>query len=317
MSHPVLRLGVLLLLTVGLTSSARSQQRSDPDFDAHVAHPMFKTTHPHLLVDQGHHNTHTTRGRYDVLANLATNDGFEVLVDVNLFAVKDLQDAQVLLIANPLGADDVRTAKAASSAFTNAEIEALHTWVAGGGSLLLISEHAPMGAAARGLAARFGVDFSTGYLIDPAIADTTFGASTLVFSEATGTLGDHVIIRGRNPAERVKRVRTYTGQSMAGPPGSVPLLKVTDRAQDLMLGTKGMSGTVPDSLKRSAAGRAQAIAFTLGKGRVVMIGETTIFAAQLVPWSQTETRKVGMNAPGFDNKQFALNVLRWLARGLN
>jgi len=124
-------------------------------------------------------------------------------------------------------------------------------------------------------------------------------------------------MRGRSPSEHVKRVRTYTGQSMAGPPGSVALLKVTDRAQDLMLGPKGMSGSVPDSLKRSAAGRAQAIAFTVGKGRVVMIGETTIFAAQLVPWSAGQICKVGMNAPGFDNRQLALNVLHWLAHGLN
>jgi hypothetical protein len=84
-----------------------------------------------------------------------------------------------------------------------------------------------------------------------------------------------------------------------------------------MLGSAGVRGPVPDSLKRSAAGRAQAIAFTLGKGRVVMVGETTVFAAQLVPGPGGVMRKVGMNSPGFDNRQFALNVLRWLAKGLN
>jgi hypothetical protein len=206
---------------------------------------------------------------------------------------------------------------ASNPAFSRAECNALFAWVQAGGSLLLVAEHAPMGTAAAGLAARFGVKFSEGYLVDPVLADSAFGASTLVFSSATGTLGDHAIIRGRGPAERVRRVRTYTGQSMVGPPGSVTLLKVTDRGQDLELGPGGVKGPIPDSLRRSVPGGAQAIAFTVGKGRVVMIGETTIFAAQLVPGPNGEMRKVGMNSAGFDNRKLALNVLRWLAHGLS
>src|SRR2546428_6507216 len=114
-----LRLGLSLALLLALALPARSQQKSDPDFDARVAHPMFTTHHPQLLVDQGHHNTHTTRGRYDALAKLAVNDGFDVQIDDNPFAVKDLRDAQVLLIANPMGSDDVRSAAAANAPLTN------------------------------------------------------------------------------------------------------------------------------------------------------------------------------------------------------
>jgi hypothetical protein len=306
-----------LLFLLALPLPALAQQTSDPGFITKVAHPMFVTRHPRLLVDEGHCNTHTTRSRYDAITQMAISDGFKVQTDLELFSQADLQDTDILLIANAMGAGDMRMAKAANPAFTTAECNEVHEWVEAGGSLLLIAEHAPMGTAAKPMAERFGVDFSTGYLVDPALADTTFGASTLVFSDATGTLGDHPILHGRGPAEAVKRVRTYTGQSMAGPPGSVALLKTTPRAQDFMLGTAGVRGPVPDSLKRSAAGRAQAIAFTVGKGRVVMVGETTVFAAQLVPGPGGVTRKVGMNSPGFDNRQFALNVLRWLAKGLN
>lgn len=308
-------LALLLLLAVPLTAAA--QQRPDKEFNTKVANPMFGAkNHPVLLVDQGHNNTHTTRGRYDVVASLAASDGFDVMVDGNPFTVNDLKDANILLVANALGALNFAHSNAGDPAFTAKECDALYQWVSGGGSLLLIAEHPPMGNAAKNLGKRFGVDFSTGYLADPALADTAFGLSTLVFSQATHTLGDHPIMRGRGPNEVIKKVRTYTGQSFSVPEGATALLKVTDKAQDFMLGTAGVKGTVPDSLKRSAAGRAQAIAFTVGKGRVVMIGEATLFSAQLVQYPG-EARKVGMNSPGFDNRQLCLNVLRWLARGLN
>jgi hypothetical protein len=306
------------LLVLATAAPVRAQQQaSDPAFNTKIARPAFTTRHPILLVDQGHNNTHTTRARYDVLAHLATSDGFEVAIDDNVFDRRDLKEAAVLVIANGMGGEDMRRPTAANSAFTPAECTEVYRWVEAGGSLLFIAEHWPMGHAALPMAERFGIDFSTGYLADPALADTTFGASTLVFSDATGTLGDHPIMRGRVPAERVKRIRTYTGQSMVGPAGSVALLKVTPRAQDFMLGAKGVNGAIPDSLKRSAAGRAQAIAFTVGKGRVVVLGEATMLAAQLVPGPGGAMRKVGMNSPGFDNRQFALNVLRWLGRAIN
>ena len=73
------RLGLSLLMLLALPHPAWSQQKSDTSFDAKVAHPMFHAPHPRLLVDQGHHNTHTTRGRYDALAALASSDGFDVL----------------------------------------------------------------------------------------------------------------------------------------------------------------------------------------------------------------------------------------------
>ncbi len=315
-----------LALLLPLAASAQEEppappqgppQPSDSSFDAAVAHPMFTARHPHILFDIGHHNTHTPRSRYDALATLLTRDGFLVFTDANPFTRKDLGDANVLVIPNPMGSDEIKSAAASRPAFRASEIDALYGWVRDGGSLWLICEHAPMGVSAAPLAARFGVNFNGGLLADPALADTSFGLTTLVFSEATGTLGKHVILAGRGPSERVRRVRTYTGQSMSVPPGAVALLSLTNRAEDFMLAGHVIKGAIPDSLKRSAAGRAAAIAFTLGKGRVVIVGETSMFSAQNVPWGRGETRKVGMNAPGFDNRQLALNIARWLAHGLN
>src|SRR5262249_34409462 len=155
------------------------------------------------------------------------------------------------------------------------------------------------------MAQRFGVDMSGGYLIDPALADTTMGASTLLFTWRNHGLGLHPITIGRDSTERVHRIETFTGQSLAGPPGSVALLKLSDRAQDVMMGINTVHGSVPDSLKRSGAGRAQGLALRYGKGRVVVLADAQMLAAQLTGNPKAPS-KAGMNRAGIDNKQFAL-----------
>ena len=59
----------------------------------------------------------------------------------------------------------------------------------------------------------------------------------------------------------------------------------------------------------SAAGRAQGVAFSLGKGRVVVMGEAAELSAQVIG----DGRKFGMNVPGIDNRQMALNIMHWLS----
>ncbi|HET7602066.1 MAG TPA: hypothetical protein VFK36_03555 [Gemmatimonadales bacterium] len=61
----------------------------------------------------------------------------------------------------------------------------------------------------------------------------------------------------------------------------------------------------------SAAGRAQAVAFELGAGRVVVLAEAATVSAQL---SQYDGSPFGMNVEGYDNRRFALNVMHWLSR---
>jgi hypothetical protein len=55
---------------------------------------------------------------------------------------------------------------------------------------------------------------------------------------------------------------------------------------------------------------------TFGKGRLVVLGEAALFSAQIITLPNGDrqvTFKAGMNAPGNDNRQFALNVLHWLS----
>jgi hypothetical protein len=55
---------------------------------------------------------------------------------------------------------------------------------------------------------------------------------------------------------------------------------------------------------------------SFGKGRLAVIGEAAMFSAQVVKLSDGDQQrefKAGMNVPGTDNQQFALNVLHWLS----
>jgi hypothetical protein len=187
-----------------------------------------------------------------------------------------------------------------ASAFTEEECQAVQDWVKGGGSLLLIADHAPFGGAAQSLAGRFGVEMSKGFTFDQ--ANSEGGPSLLIFSRYNKLLGSHPITDGREQNERLNRVQSFTGQSLKGPADSVAILKLADTAKD--------SPNRDPSEAVSAAGRAQAIAFKFGKGRVVVQGEAAMLSAQI---AGPDKFKMGMNVPGNDNKQYALNVMHWLS----
>jgi hypothetical protein len=69
----------------------------------------------------------------------------------------------------------------------------------------------------------------------------------------------------------------------------------------------------PDRKLVSAKGRAQGVALRLGKGRVVVLGEAAMLSAQLGLEQGKADRPFGMNFPGTDNRQLALNVMHWLS----
>src|ERR1043165_6429402 len=257
-------------------------QMPDPKFDARVARPAFNASHPKLIIDKGHFNFYNGGGRYRPLADLAVADGFDVFEGSNPFTLQDLTGAQVLIVADAMASGMVGAPGASDPAFKPAECEAGREWVKAGGGLLLVADHAPMGISMRTMAQRFRVDMSGGICTDPVLSDPALGASTLLFTWKNHGLGLHPITVGRDSTERIHSVETFTGQSLSGPPGSVTLLKVSDRAQDVRMSTTQMHGSSPDSLKRSAAGRAQGLALTYGKGRIVVLADAQMLAAQLV-----------------------------------
>jgi hypothetical protein len=191
----------------------------------------------------------------------------------------------------------------------------------GGGALLLVADHAPFGTSAETLAQRFGVSMSKGYTIDSTHADPESGnPSVLVYSRANGLLADHAITRGRDSTERVGRIIAFTGQSLLGPEGSAAFMKLGDGARDLPLRTFASARSWKLALSETlpAAGRSQGVAFAFGKGRVVVLGEAAMLSAQVIlrP-SGAIAFRMGMNHPGIDNRQLALNIMHWLAGVLN
>jgi hypothetical protein len=295
-----MRLLTICVLLLVLAVSALAQQQPDLEFNVSVENPAYSKNGPRVMFDEAHHNFHTMEGRYKPFVDLIFNDGYRVVRSRRPFSKQWLASFKVLVIANALGAEDMDDAGSDQPAFNEEEIQAVYDWVKGGGALLLIADHAPFGSAAASLSMKLGVDMSKGFTIDAANA-VAGNPSLLIFSRENKLLASHPITEGRNEKERINRVLSFTGQSLKGPEDGYTILKLSDAAQD-----------APDRESKalvSAAGRAQAVAFKLGKGRVVIHGEAAMLSAQV---AGPEKSKMGMNVDGYDNKQYTLNLMHWL-----
>jgi len=290
----------IVFFVVSAATLAFGQQVADPNFHPKVSRPTFVKTHPRVLFDEAHYNFHTAGGRYKPFAQLITSDGYQITSGKEKFSSALLKNFDILIIANALGEE------VGLSAFTNEECDAVRNWVQGGGSLLLIADHAPMGAAAKTLSMRFSVEMSGAHTGDRTNYDKSAPGELgqLVFTRENTLLAAHPITSGRNTAERINRVISFTGQSLSVPKDSIAFLKLSDTAFDVML---------PDEKEVSAAHRAQGVALKLKKGRVIILGEAAMLSAQL---TSKEHTPMGMNYPNTDNQQLALNIMHWLSRKL-
>jgi hypothetical protein len=301
MIHKIARVSRVFGSIVILCCVALAQQTSDPNFNPHVEHPAYSKNFPRVLFDEAHNNFHTATGRYKPFVDMMFSDGYQIAANRKSFSKESLQTYKILIIANALGAEEMDDEGADKPAFTEAECDVVREWVNNGGALLLIADHAPFGAATQVLAKRFDVEMSKGYVFDPEHSEAD-NPSLLVFSRENKLLLDHPITQGRNNGERVTRVQTFTGQALKGPPGAIQIMALAATAIDQ---ADAMGGE-----KKSVAGQAQGIAFKLGKGRVVMLGEAAMLSAQV---AGPDNFKMGMNVPGNDNRQFALNIMHWLS----
>lgn len=303
-------LGITALAVFG-GSSFFFAQRADYGWDPSVVQATFTSEHPRVLLDEGHHNASTAgfSGRYWPFARLLRADGYVVERGRCGVTPDVLRGVRILVIANASGAPKpqlfginlpVSTNRRRSDpAFTETEVGVVRDWIEGGGSLLLIADHAPFGEAVSALASALGVTMHKGFVEVPGEV-----SDPLLFSVENGRLGKHPILTGDRPGTAVSRVMTYTGQSLDGPPGAAVLLGLPGAAVEAVPSGDGQ-------LVERPAGRAQGLAFEFGRGRVVVLGEGGMVTAQVnrrVPY--------GINSPDNDNQVFVLNVMRWLTRGL-
>jgi hypothetical protein len=196
-----------LVLVIGLvTACGFAQQVADPDFDTKVQKPAYTSEHPRVLFDEAHHNFHTSSGRYKPFADLIRNDGYSVTPNKQPLEKKSLSGYDILVISNALGADAMGSPQASNPAFTEEECDAIRNWVRDGGSLLLIADHAPMGAAAERLSLKFGVEMAKGFTEDPANYDIdSNNKGFLKFNRKNKLLADHPITQGRDASERISK----------------------------------------------------------------------------------------------------------------
>ena len=277
-----------LILT--LFATVLAQQIADPHFDARVDKPTFTKNFPRVLFDEAHFNFDTTNNRYKPFADLLFNDGYHIAVNRQPFTKASLATHKILIIVNPLGGEDADDEGADGPAFTGAEVEVVNDWVRSGGALLLIADQAPFASATEILAKQLGVEMGKSEIRDPANTDKEINLpNVLVFSREGKLLADSSITNGRTDAERVNRVMVFSGQSLKGPQGSDAFLKLADSAQNEI-----------DGKSASAAGRAQGIAFRLGKGRVVVLADAAMLSAQV---TGSDNEPVGMNVPDSDNRR--------------
>jgi hypothetical protein len=316
--------GFLTAALLLVATSLIAQQIADPAFDVTVKAPAYPREHPRVVIDEAHHNFHTADGRYKPLATLLRNDGYDVRPGTAAFTDASLSGARVIVISNALGPGATAATDTSPPAFTEAECDAVLAWVRGGGSLLLISDHTPMGMANAILGRAFGVTMGQGFV--RTIAETHHlpnRPSEIIFSRENGLLGDHPITRGRTDDERVNTVFSFTGQSLTVPPGAVAILSLGSDAweaptrADLQAVARDAAAAPNPAAFTTAhalhvAGRAQGLAMTTGAGRVVVLGEAALMSAQIT--GAAGQGRMGMNVPGSDDRQFALNVLHWLSR---
>lgn len=302
-----------LFVVTPVRFAASQGQRADSSFDVSVDRPVFRDRHPVVLFDEGHNNRHGVSSTYGAFARLLRNDGFVVHSDsASRLTDHRLAEARVLAVVNAMGPRERRD----SAAFRPAEIEVVRRWVDAGGSLLIVTDHYPFGDAVAPLAAAFGVQVGRGVVEDSIGFDSTSTDQTrLDFSLANGRLGSHPITNGWDDRTKIRRVVTFTGASLSAGPTAAPLLLLSRGALDL---EPHVQVTVDGDQRRTrvsygngvpAYGRAQALALTYGRGRVVVVGEAACLTAQI----DGDGSPLGMNVPGNDNKQFVRNIMRWLA----
>ncbi len=317
----------LFILVLGI-SPAMAQMAPDLDFDVSVSRPTYTAHHPRVAIDEAHNNIHTRDRLFKPFADLLHNDGYEVVPNTAPFTAEGLRGVDVLVVANATGTlsndNDNST-----PAFSRAECDAVYEWVRHGGSLFLAADHAPMGDAAAPLADRFGVKLGNGFVVDSSPGDFADNDPTeLVFSDENHLFGNHPIIRGGDSGQRLHRLVAFTGESVTIPPGGVALLPLASTTGEILKRKATLSIHDSDPAKAKASreaavrewpvrGKAMAVAFRVGRGRVVVNGEVGMLTAQVFKEKDQDGRekitgKMGMNVPGNDDRQYVLNVLHWL-----
>jgi hypothetical protein len=238
---------------------------------------------PRVAIDLGHYNDAPADSRFAALGELLTRDGYRVTRSRQRLVPEYLKGFSVLLIGNampyPTGARRMAEAVGLGgmATFGADEVAAVRDWVHAGGSLLLIADAPHSGKAAAPLAAALGA--------------TLHECPAPVFLPAAVPT-EHPIREGRSEyGERVEGVAVLANGWVETTLPAVPILKLPEDSS-------------------CAAGKPVALAIEFGGGRVVAL------TAQLER-DEDLIRRTGVDPGRLGNRQFVLNAMHWLSRGLD
>lgn len=280
---------------------------NDPEFNSEVNEPTFQIGKgPKILLDGGHHNFFIQWDFIKPFSDLAKADGYQTVVDSLKFTPDYLERFDIVMIITALPFDfTTKTEVTDETTFSQDEINNLYDWVKKGGSLLVFSEHAPFDQAINPLLNRFGIESSVGTTIDSLNYNKEFGRTGWIeFTKDNGLLNiGHPIVKGRTPSNQVNRLLTFGGSGLNGK-NYTNLLKLSESSENVVHST----GVGP-----IGKGNSQALAGNVGKGKVVVLGDSNGFTAMVFDQNDGTKQKAGMNLENYDWKQFVLNTLYWLS----
>lgn len=288
---------LLTLLAVSCSSSPRRPEnyREDKNFRAKVKKAAYINIHPKICFDEGHNNLAVEFGFYDPVLALAESDGYEVIRTTKRFTKEVLKGCKILYSSTVAGHPDAGEEEADQSAFDVEEIESIMKWVREGGSLLLMSDHGPQARAASKLLQAFKISGSIESVNFPKGMLSIFSDARIFTLQGRDLNETSPIVLGRNFSERVKKLHYFRGQALKGPSTADLFLRVPT-------GSK-VAGKTNEF-------KSLGLALRFGRGRVVVIGDGSVFAAKI---DERNNEAAGLNRKDNDNAQLATNVFRWLS----
>ena len=311
---------IFCVLFFFLFSCTDSSQLADPDFKPNNTHISFSSDEsPSVLVDEAHNNFLTIHDRYKPFAEVLLSDGFTVSASKKRLSSKQLQQADILVIANALDHERKDWAPPFEQALDLEEVDTITQWVHDGGSLLLIADHTPFPKMIENLALAFSFKFTNGHVKSYTFrkVDNTLTENQLTYrrSEAEKSTKPDIpnfmreFRTSASETEQIQQVKTFGGSAFKAPDEAEVLLK-------LGRGVISIEPEIPFQIIASTPkipieGWGQGAIMKFGKGRLAVFSEGMMFSSQL---DAKTGEKYGLRSSGAEqNEQFLLNVMHWLA----
>lgn len=305
----------------------------DADYSPRLEKPAYQKDGPVVLLDQAHGNPQFDKA----FAKLVSTDGYQVVASKSKLTFEDLSKVRVLVIMNPGLFISLQRIENPQPLFSDVEASAVRDWVIAGGAVLFASNlNRP--ESGEMLLSRLGVEFIREHFVDmemaslPSPVKSPFVSRT--FTREKNKFANHPVMAGRSETERVdevavngfKAIRKFpenaivlirsSDKSIAVPRDTLAQKQLLEAAQALKSGAEKQTPpiTTPRMTPIPMPGIPVAVAFILGKGRVVVIGNASALSSVVQDATfqgQPISQKIGLSDS--DNEKFTLNTMHWLS----